>query len=470
MPIVSRRDALLRHLRPFARGSARAGVARAYLLGLVALGVVVISLIPSIQPLLQNGDSAVYNDQVDARQLGIRTTHIGYIALGMAFRALLPGNTDLIMNVMSLVVGGFGLFAVYCSALKLSESILGGVLAVAIVAAIPAYLRGMALSEVDVPLAALIAIAFALRLHARLVLSALVFGYAMLVSPLAALALPAFVIPFSTARDQRLRLRGEARRILIFGALSLLLYGSVVLLNWQDYVFGGRGILHAPRKAFDLATHVQRSLTFFRGECGLLLLPLGFGAAFALWRGLYGLVFGTLAVLALSLLLGERFIDVPVQLPTVLLAAPWVSLIVIPRWPWSRWVFGIAVSVIVVHWRASAMTALRQEIARLADERATYRAVADSSTLPVVLANVNGFEETNRLERIVFGRTHTGRALSRNEMRRRCARFAREDFAIWFVRPPLTPPCAPLGERYALSRRRVGERVLGVLLPRSAAH
>jgi hypothetical protein len=47
-----------------------------------------------VRPVLQNGDTAVYNDQIDAHFFTGRAIHIGYFMLGALFHALLPFRTD----------------------------------------------------------------------------------------------------------------------------------------------------------------------------------------------------------------------------------------------------------------------------------------------------------------------------------------------------------------------------------------
>jgi hypothetical protein len=69
---------------PLRAGKNDAG--RLRLPGSVVVVAPILFLIPLLQPLLQNGDSAVYNDQVDSLAIGVRTTHIGYFALGIALR------------------------------------------------------------------------------------------------------------------------------------------------------------------------------------------------------------------------------------------------------------------------------------------------------------------------------------------------------------------------------------------------
>jgi hypothetical protein len=117
---------------------------RGTLIGGLCVALPSLALCLLLEPVLQNGDAAVYNERIDARDLGERTVHIGYVALGIAFRALLPaGPTDLVMNAMTLVLGLVGQLAVYASALRLSRSPLASAVAALALLAVPAYLRGI---------------------------------------------------------------------------------------------------------------------------------------------------------------------------------------------------------------------------------------------------------------------------------------------------------------------------------------
>jgi len=54
------------------------------------------------------GDAARYNERIATGRFATRTFHIGYIALGYVLRPLLPGDTDWLMNLMTLVLGTGG--------------------------------------------------------------------------------------------------------------------------------------------------------------------------------------------------------------------------------------------------------------------------------------------------------------------------------------------------------------------------
>ena len=416
-----------------------------------------IGLLFFLEPVVQNGDSAVYNEQVDQRDLGNRTTHFGYILLGVIARALLPGTTDLVMNLMTLVLGLTGLVAIYFVSYKLTESRLASSFAALAVLCIPSYFRGSVVSEVDVPLAALICCTYGLATYGKPVAAGLVYGLTILVSPLAALALPALLLALIWSIPKGAGFRGYLKWIALFGVASLLVYAPVVLLNWQDYVHGGRGILHAPRHRFDLATHARRSLTFVNRDV-FVLLPLWFlGAVVAITRRRYAAVAVPVLCGVVSMLFGERFVDVPVQLPTAALFAPLIAIAV----TYERLAFrvpALAAAAAAVVWNAiPAHEATQAEIAKLRRQRELFLHVKSSQPPPLIV-HARGFTEMRVAERIAFGQTYNDRVLTAHDFKRRCRAIARspQPPTIWYLRSPFRFPCKELEQRYRMSRRRVG--------------
>ena len=439
--------------------------------GLLAVLVALCCLASSIGPLLQNGDSAVYNDQIDARALGHRSTHFGYLALGMVFRALLPGETDTVMNVMTLLLGCMGIYAAYWLAYKLSASRWASVLSAAALLAAPAYVKGMVLSEVDVPLTAFLLVAFALLLSERTVLAGACYGAALTVSPLAGLTAPAFVLLLGLQRKAKYGWRERARTLLTFAGSSALIYLPLLLLTWNDYWFGGRGVVTAARLPFSLSAQLSRAQRFLLDQGGPLIAFWLLSLALALRARAYGAVAAVLAMLVTITVFGERFSNVPVQLPVVAFSFALCAFAMSTGPRYLRATLGLAFAALTLFRAERALAEVHKDVAHLAAERATYLAIRDSSPYPILLANVRNFQQSRRLERILFGSSQPERALPRNGLRKQCARLARDktDYAIWFVAPPFKIPCARLKKRYELSKRRVNGARFQLLLPKDRA-
>ncbi|MGM0575516.1 MAG: hypothetical protein ACQEXJ_07275 [Myxococcota bacterium] len=450
-------------------GSARR-MGIAWSLGVFA-GVILLHA-PLLGPYIQNGDGAVYNQQVERRDLSVRTTHIGYVALGVAFDALWPGSTDTAMNVLCAVAGAVGATALWWIALSLGAGRALALLAALLALASHAYVRGMVLSEVDTVLASLTVTALALHLHRRTVLAGPVYGLAMLVSPLAAWSLPWFVLlRTSDAATAPARHLDHLKRVVVFGLTSLAVYAPVVGIHWDNYFHGGRGILTAPREPLEPLVGLERSLDFFTGE-GAALLPLMLAGLLLVGtrRGearRISLALGVSVSVVATALLGERFVDVPVQLPNWLVLCAFAAVLGPTVGASRRWLAVPAVAILLT--ALPARLSVAEEVETIAEERATYLAMKEASAPhPVYLVGLRkSWDDGVPFERIVYGETKLGRGLSWGHFRRVTKRIARDDtdFEIWFQRRVRERDLRPLLGRYDLEERSLRGRDYQVLVP-----
>ena len=229
---------------------------------------------------IQNGDGAVYNDQIESRLVGIRTTHVGYILCGLVADRVLPFGVERSVNLMCLAFASGGGAAAFLIARSLGASRYVAAAAPLLVFAIHAYLRGAVLAEVDVVACALVLVAVASWLRGRILVAGLSFGLAMLVTPVTAMSLPMLVLTVRRERGAPARWRTHLRDLLLFAAVSLAVYAPLVGVFWHDYWFGGRGLLHAPREPWDVGKHVARSFAFLTSSAGPWLW-LGLAAVIA---------------------------------------------------------------------------------------------------------------------------------------------------------------------------------------------
>lgn len=445
-------------------------------LGLVAVGLALGALVTAV---LQNGDSAVYNDQIENGPLfGERTVHFGYLLLGRVFHLVLPGAADWQMNVMTLVVGTAGALAAYATTLALTRSGPAAFAAGLGVFVAPAYLRGSLASEVDVPLAAFVALAFACWFRGHTKTAAALYGYSMLVSPLASLALPAFVLtpPPSAAPPPRAALRSHLRRVALFGVVSLAVFLPIVVIFHKNYLYGGHGILRTTRTTYDLGGQVERSVEFFGRESWLVVLWLA-GAVVAFRSGFRAWLAGVAAVALASVLFGERFKDVPVQLTTTVLAAPLIGFVVdaaLSLWRGERRALRVvcvaglaAVADMLGVTGARSLEATRSFIARGERERAAYSELAQAFPGDVMLVHSQGYGQARGFERVVYGRTRTEHVISYPTFRAGCAAYANERHAFWLGQAPYDAPCPELAERFERTTRRFHGMSFHLLVPRA---
>lgn len=435
----------------------------------LALFVVHASL---LRPLLQNGDSAVYNVQIETHDLRDRSTHVGYFALGMLFNMLLPFGTDLNMNVMVLVVGFLGLAAVYATAKWLSGSRLIALTPVVLALGLPSQVRGMLLSEVDVVSVAFVAIAFACFVRGAALAAGLFFGFSVLVTPLSGPLLMLFLLYFKAGRAGALRaLIAHARKLATFGVAALLVYLPPVLIDYQDYVYGPRGLVHAPRSSMSVPQRIVHSVDFMRNELGYML-PL-YAASLVLclvsprlWRAGQPAL-ALLGSMALMAVVGERFGDVPVQLPNLVLLGALPAIAYRASGRLLRVGLVLLFGLCVVNLQSSHASALRDLQRRERDRNLCLAIRAASGPRAPVLVGLSGFTQSRVFERYASTPEQPALALDFRAFMRDEARWLdpAAQTQIWFFRSVREQQVAPLLERYAFETKAIGKRRFKVLVP-----
>jgi hypothetical protein len=407
-----------------------------------------------VRSVIQNGDGAVYNEQIEQRIVGMRTTHVGYVLCGIAAHALSPFDTDGTMNAVCLAFAAAGGAAAFMIARSLGASRPVAAVAPLMAFGIHAYLRGAVLAEVDVVASSLILVAVALWLRGEVAKAGLAFGAAMLVTPVTAMSLPMLLLTTREPRNAPRRWSTHLRDVAVFGAVSLAAYMPLVLAFWHDYWNGGRGLLHAPREPWSVAHQVDRSIQFLTSSAGSWL-ALGAGALVA------GIPTGTppslgvFAALVLTATVGERFLDVPVQLPQLCVLATLV-VVLVGRLPTS-WLRG---GVLASLWLSTAWPTYRNvsdEVRADVEKREAYRAMTEQ-TPKMILAGVrDGWDDGLPFERVAYGRTKLGLGLSYRDLRSKASSIAetRRDYAIWLLGAPPEGAMAAFAHRWRPEKRNV---------------
>jgi len=444
--------------------AARAGIALLFV-------VLLLAHTRLLRPVLQNGDSAVYNQQIETGDFSNRTTHIGYIALGSLFNRL-PFGTDLNMNVMVLTVGVLGLAALYASARSLSGSRWAALASALLALGVPSQLRGMLLSEVDVVSASTIAISYACFLRGAPLIAGVVFGFSVLVTPISGPMLVVFLLTVSVSEHG---LKASALRHTVkmakWGAAAALVYLPIVWAHYDDYVHGGRGLLHASRAAYAWPERLARSWGFLGREGGLIL-PLCLVGALAclasvrIWRIGQPALALLVSVLVMSLA-AERFADVPVQLPNLLLLTllPAVALVVSP------WASRVGAPLVL----AVGFFTLRGNYARISaeiegrerDRRLCVGIREQSRPRVPVLVGVSGWTPQRMFERYASADSRSPPVFDARQFARKVGWLAASDgYQVWFIRRVPQHQLAPLLRKYSLETRTVEARALQVLVPK----
>ncbi|HEY5375413.1 MAG TPA: hypothetical protein VIK01_17150 [Polyangiaceae bacterium] len=431
-----------------------------------------------LRAVVQNGDTAVYNDQVDARDFESCAIHIGYMLVGSVFHALLPFQTDLGMNVMALAFGIGTLFAVYLMGVRLGSRV-AGVSGVAFLLCAREFVHAMLLAEVDILEVSLVTLSLALYLRGRERLAGVLFGLGMLVTPLSATTLPLFVCTFALVeRGPRASLGAHARRVFWFALCSLAVYVPVVAWHYHQYVYGPRSLTTALRLHFNLARQAARSWEFLTaGSWAVAALYLaGILSALTdrrLWRlGQLGLA--VVLSVVVTLVVGDRTYDVPVQLPNVVILCLLAGLFVhrlaaIPRFALGKLAWALPLAALVFM-APEGYVANQREIAGDVQLRDLYRSmVIQSQPLGLLLVGSSGFMRIRVFNRYVANRG--AGTLSAREFfgRIRARQHAPATTKIWFWSTVPAAKLAPLNATYQLTSLTAGGRRFQVLVPRAPA-
>lgn len=292
---------------------------------------------------LPNGDAAVYAQQVLAADFASRPVHLGYYLLA-ALLCLFQDVPDYYFNWISGLFGAGTLALVYSLArlyLRQDESARpeppapagkgatrspkgrfrgAGGLALAAPAALfgnAVFLENAVHAEIYAAQTFFLLASLLLFLRGRLVAAGLCLGVAGLVTPSAVFFAPALLL----AR----RPRPAGLLVVAATALAVVLLPILPLLG--EYLHGDRGLLAATRQGMG-PLQIAAKEVFEVGVGFLAFLPL---LALGAWRAatrpaLRPFLAALAAVWAATLFFGERFADVPVQLPTYTLAAVLAAL------------------------------------------------------------------------------------------------------------------------------------------------
>jgi Glycosyltransferase family 87 len=439
------------------------------LLVFLALFALYATLIANV---VQNGDAAGYNEQIESGVFAAREIHVGYMALGAAFRALLPLPTDAALNVMALSFGFAALGALYLTAKRWGSrpAAVGSVLCALCSFD---YVRSMVLSEVDILSASLVIIAYACYALQRPILAGAVFGVAMLSTPVTLSFVPLFVFTFALdPRGPGVTVRVQFFRVLRFGLAGLIVYMPWVVWHWHAYFWGKRGVFTSPYAPFHGQEQITRCLEVFKDNAWGLLPWFFAGLIAALWdrrrwqqdQPAIGIV---LSVITTTLLV-DRAGDVPVHLPTFPLVGLIACLFLDRLATASRLVWAVPWCAFLLM-GVPAYLSSRTEVEDRRQLWKTYTEIRDQSRpLPAMLVDLPKGFSTHRF----FEHYAQGTAPSLVEFRRqlRALRSGPEEYVIYFAARIPKDIEGELRERYVSTVRVVNGDSYRVLVPRSIAH
>jgi len=258
---------------------------------------------------LENGDAAVYAQQIADREFSTRTIHIGYFLLGSLFtyplsRLSIP--LDHALNLMNCVCGALSVMLIYVIALRAARKQWPAVAAAVFLATNSVFVFNALYAEIYAPATFFVLLACVLWLRTSPMTAGISLGIAGLITPSSVFAAPLF--PF---------LRPRMRPLLRFAAAALVVIVLGLCWHVRDFLSGQRGLLKAVGQGLPLHHAIlKEGRELFLGLfvyipfviCGIVVVvktkrlhPLGVALA-GLWIA--------------NFLFGERFSDVPVQLST----------------------------------------------------------------------------------------------------------------------------------------------------------
>lgn len=250
------------------------------------------------------GDGPLYAEYIKDASLHIAPKHIAYYALGIGFTRIIPLPLDHALNLMSAVFASLSLGLVGAIAYTLTGRWLAALGAGMCTGAAYVFATNAVNAEVYIVQVFFFLLCVVFVLRDRPLLAGLAFAGAFLATPSTLLA-----IPFLVA------LRPRARFLLVSGAAALTLASAALAPVHREFLWGSHGLLTLVPSNITPSQALSKEFREFTGFLAALP-PIAVG----LWvlgssprhrLPVAGLVLLWLAQLAF----GERYSDVPVQLP-----------------------------------------------------------------------------------------------------------------------------------------------------------
>ena len=254
---------------------------------------------------LPNGDAALYLQQILALDISQRTTHIGYYLVGIPFIHFLPFEPDYSLHLMSCLCGALCASLLFAITAFITRSRFISLLACFILVTTNVFAHNAVFAEVYMPQLLFFLLALHLLQRNSPIAGGASYALSFLITPSALFGL-AMLFPFRRNKKQLPR----------FIAAFLLLTIIIVVPHLSDYVSGGRGLLKASHAAMSAdKAFVKEYREFFAGI--LWYLPFLLAGCIDFMKNKMTRDWG-IALFSMWLITfaaGERFGDVPVQLP-----------------------------------------------------------------------------------------------------------------------------------------------------------
>jgi hypothetical protein len=255
---------------------------------------------------LLNGDAALYEQQIAHLDFAQRTIHLGYFLLGSPFLHLLPLPSDYALNLMNCFFGALSIVVLYTIAFTVSQNLLVAFVSSILLLTNYLFVYNALYAEVYVPQLFFFLLSVQLVLSQNVISAGIAFAVAFLITPSSLFGFPCLIV-----------LLRDKKPILRFSTAAFLVIIVALAPHLDNYFFGGRGLLKAVQTRMSIKhVFLKEGEEFFNSF--LLYVPFVLAGIVQLIkdRNLRTLGIAIISLWFVSFLFGERFGDVPTQLPT----------------------------------------------------------------------------------------------------------------------------------------------------------
>ncbi len=254
---------------------------------------------------LTGGDAALYLQQIHDLDVTHRTVHLGYYLLGLPFIHLLPLPPDYALNLMSCFCAALSISVLFLITSSLTENRLASFAACFILFSNPLFTANAVFAEVYGAQLFFFLLSIVLLLYNKPAIAGISYALSFLITPSAVFGL-AMLVPFRKERPLLTRFAFSALIIIIVAVSAVA----------PDYFVGGRGLLKASRASLAISAALLKEYREFFSTM-LWYVPFLIAGTIELIRCRRYRDWGPtiFCIWLFTFVAGERFGDVPVQLP-----------------------------------------------------------------------------------------------------------------------------------------------------------
>jgi hypothetical protein len=254
---------------------------------------------------LVNGDAALYAQQIAHVDFAQRTIHLGYYLLGIPFIHLLPLPADYSLNLMNCFFGALSIVLIFTIAGTVSQNLSAAIVAGTLLLTHYLFAYNALYAEVYMPQLCFFLLSLQLVLAKHAFSGGIAFACAFLITPGSLFGLPCLMVVLRNKKP-----------LLYFSAAAFCVITIALTPHLDDYFFGGRGLLKALQSRMSIHQALIKETNEFFSSF-LLYVPVLVAGIIKMVtdKRLHRLGVALIILWLTTFLFGERFGDVPAQLP-----------------------------------------------------------------------------------------------------------------------------------------------------------